>query len=368
MTYYTFNQGKLVPANNSSINPISIQDEHSIEGGYYISDEFKLSESFSVHGGVRYSTYSVRGAKDVNVYAEGVPKSTNTVVDVLHFTDGQEIKNYSGWEPRLSMKMSLNPQSSIKVSYNRNYQYLQLISNTTAVSPLDLWKSSNYYVKPQIGNQVAIGYFKNFKQNRWEASIEGYYKQVENLVEYKDGANLFMNPNLEAELLNAKGEAYGVELFIKKKEGKLTGWLAYTYARTFRTVSGNSPETLNQGKQYPSNFDKPHDVSIVANYAFTRRLSLSANFTYSTGRPITYPQSVYLIDGYAVSQFTERNQARIPDYHRLDLSFTIEESLKRTKNGRGVGRFQSTMFTEEQTLILYFSNHSLTDSRHSLIS
>jgi hypothetical protein len=337
---YKFNNGKLIPGSGSSINPVTLQDEYSLETGFYVSDEYKINASLSVHGGLRYSQYSVYGPADVNVYDPTVPMRPSTVTDVKHFSDGDLIQQYSGWEPRFSMKVSLDPTSSVKISYNRNLQYLQLISNTTAVSPLDLWKSSNYHVKPQIGNQVALGYFKNLQQNRYEISLEGYYKEVENLVEYKDGANLFMNPYLESALLNAKGQAFGVEFMMRKKEGKLTGWFSYTFSRSFKLVNGGTPEeTLNQGKRYPSNFDKPHDLTIVANYAFTRRLSLSANFTYSTGRPITYPQSVYMLDGYAVSQFSERNQVRIPDYHRLDISFTIEESLKRTKKWKGSWTF-----------------------------
>ncbi|HWA35688.1 MAG TPA: TonB-dependent receptor, partial [Cyclobacteriaceae bacterium] len=336
MTDYVFNNGNLTPRTNSSINPISVPEEYSRETGIYISDELKISPAVSVSGGLRYSLYNVYGQADVFLYQEGIPKEPGTVTGVLHFGSGQKIKQYDGWEPRFMTKVSINEKSSVKFSYNRNYQYLQLISNTTAISPLDLWKTSNYYIKPQIGDQVAIGYFRNLNQNKYELSVEGYYKEIQNLVEYKDGANLFMNRYLESQLLNAHGQMYGVEFLLKKKEGKLTGWLSYTYSRSFRVTKGNTQEeTINQGDKYPSNFDKPHNFVTVANYAFTKRLSLSANFTYSTGRPTTYPESVYLIDGYAVSQFTQRNQARIPDYHRLDLSFTIEQSLIRNKKWKG---------------------------------
>ncbi len=339
-THYTFNNGNLLPGEQSSVSPKKLQEEYSIERGIYISDEVKVSPTISLHGGLRYSDYAVLGEADVALYDPNLPQSPSSVVGTKHFAKGEEIKKYSGWEPRMSVKISVSENSSVKLGYNRNLQYLQLISNTTAISPLDLWKSSNYYIKPQVGNQLSLGYFRNFSQNRIEASVEGFYKQIDNLVEYKNGANLFMNPLLESQLLNAKGEAYGAEFFVKKREGKLTGWISYTYSRSLRTVNGTTPEeTLNHGQQYPSNFDKPHNVSTVANYAFTRRLSMSANFTYSTGRPITNPQSIYVIDGYAVAQFTDRNQSRIPDYHRLDLSFTIEESLKRQKKWKGSWTF-----------------------------
>ncbi len=178
LTYYLFNPGNLTAAINSSINPVSLQQEQSVEAGFYASDEFKISSIFSIHAGVRYSHYSVRGPNDVALYESDAPKTPSTVTGFVRFSNGEEITNYSGWEPRLSMKASVSKTSSIKVSYNRNLQYLQLISNTTAVSPLDLWKSSNYYIKPQIANQISIGYFRNFLQNKWEASVEGYYKQV----------------------------------------------------------------------------------------------------------------------------------------------------------------------------------------------
>lgn len=340
LTSYVFNPGKLTPGINSSNNPIILNDEYSTEMGYYISDEFRLSNKISFHMGLRYSEYYVRGKADVAIYDPTAPQSPSTVIGSTHYDDGQLIKKYSGLEPRFSSKFTLSPESSVKISYNRNLQYIQLISNTTAVSPLDLWRTSNYYIKPQTGDQVALGYFRNFDKNRYEISIEGYYKWIQNLVEYKNGADLFMNPLLESQLLNAKGEAYGVELLIRKKEGRLTGWLAYTYARSFRLVKGNTPEeTINQGNKYPSNFDKPNDLAIVANYSLTKRMSFSANFTYSTGRPITYPRAVYSIDGYIVSQYSERNQARIPDYHRLDISFTIDESLRKAKKWKGSWTF-----------------------------
>jgi hypothetical protein len=336
ITRYTFRSGNLNAENNSSINSIALPDEFSLEKGIYASNEFKINDRISMQTGIRYSHYSVLGSAEVLIFDPLIPRSNSSIIDTLRFSNGETVKNYSGWEPRWSSKVSLSNSSSIKISYNKTYQYLQLLSNTTAVSPLDLWKTSNYNIKPQMADQVAIGYFRNFKENTFEFSVEAYYKRIENMIEYKDGANLFLNPGIEAELLNAKGKAYGIEIMTRKNNGKLTGWISYTYSRTLRKVKGTAPqETINSGKWYPSNFDKPNDLTLVGTYAFTKRLSLSANFTYSTGRPITYPQSVYIIDGYSFAQFSERNQGRIPDYHRLDLSFTIEESLKRTKKWKG---------------------------------
>lgn len=340
MNQYMINPGKLASYAPQQIDPVNIEDELSHEQGFYLSDDFKFNETISVQGGLRYSLYASKGPADILIYQDGVPKRLSTVMDTLFVSPGDNVARYSGLEPRVSMKISIGKNSSIKLSYNRNYQYLHLISNTAAVSPLDLWKSSNRYVKPQIGDQIAAGYFRNFKDNNYELSLEAYYKQTENLLEYKDGAELFMNTHLETQLLSAKGKAYGMELMIKKNNGKWTGWISYAYARSFRRVKGNSrEETLNSGSYFPSNFDKPNDLTIVQSIAFTKRLSLSANFTYSTGRPITYPQSVYVIDNYSVAQFSDRNQGRIPDYHRLDLSFTINESLRATKKWKGSWTF-----------------------------
>lgn len=335
-TEHTFNTGTLVASEGSSINDVLLPEERSAEHGYYISDEFKLNEKVSLQAGVRYSWYAALGAARVYLFNPELPRRVSSIVDTLFFAPGENVQTYSGWEPRASLKFATGEHSSVKVSYNRNYQYVQLISNTTAVSPLDLWKSSGYNIKPQIGSQVAAGYFMNFMNNGMEFSVEGYYKQLDNLLEYKDGANLFLNQYLEADLLYAKGWSYGVETMIRKNHGKLTGWVAYTYSRSIRQVAGRTTqEFINFGKKYPSNFDKPNDMTIVGRYAFTRRLSIAANFTYSTGRPTTSPQSVYVVNGYSFAQFSQRNQARIPDYHRLDLSFSIDESLRRNRKWKG---------------------------------
>jgi hypothetical protein len=336
VTGHKFRNGSLVAGETSSINSIYLPDEQSVEQGYYITDEMKINEKISFEAGVRFSMYQAKGPSSVYEFNPELPRRTSTIIDTLDFANGETVQSYSGWEPRLSVKISTGDHSSIKLSYNRNLQYIHLISNTTAVSPLDLWKSSGYNVKPQIGSQYAAGYFLNFRDNMFELSMEGYYKQLENLLEYRDGATLFMNELLEAELLSAKGWSYGIETMVRKNFGKLTGWVAYTYSRSFRQVDGTtSKEVINFGKPYPSNFDKPNDLTFVGRYAFTKRLSISANFTYSTGRPTTSPQSVYVMNGYSFAQFTQRNQARIPDYHRLDLSFSIDESLKHSRKWKG---------------------------------
>ncbi|MBX2967633.1 MAG: TonB-dependent receptor [Cyclobacteriaceae bacterium] len=339
-TFYDFNPGALNPAEGSSINHRSLQQERSIESGLYINNEFKLNARIGILAGLRYSIYSNIGPQDILLYEPGIPKSPSSVIDTLSFGSGSSIKTYSGLEPRSSVRITLDDQSSVKISYNRTIQYLHLISNTTAISPVDVWKPSNYYIKPQTGQQLSLGYFKNLKDNAIETSVEFYYKEIQNMVEYKDGADLFLNPFLESELLPAFGKAYGAEVLVRKNHGKLTGWAGYTFSRSLRQVKGSSQsETINRGKFYPSNFDKPHDLTVAMNYRFTRRLSISSNFTFNSGRPITYPSAVFIVDGYSIVQFDERNQGRIPDYHRLDVSFIFDKTLKQTKRWKGSWAF-----------------------------
>jgi hypothetical protein len=333
---YDFSPGTLSPEPEFMINPQVLPNEKALEAAVFIGDEYKVNAGISLYAGVRYSLYKALGPADVFIYNDNSSKSISTIIDTLSFSENATIKTYSGVEPRFSAKISISPKSSVKASYNRNLQYLHLLSNTTAVSPLDLWKSSNFHIRPQIGHQFALGYFRNLGANEVEVSVEGYYKEIRNMLEYKDGADLFLNRAIETEVVEALGRNYGVEFLIRKNVGELTGWVGYTYSRAIRRVESEHPdETINDGKWYPSNFDKPHDISIVTNYKFNRRFSVSANFAYNTGRPITYPEEVYIIDGYTFVQFSERNQARIPDYHRLDISFTLDESLKQTKKWRG---------------------------------
>jgi hypothetical protein len=219
-------------------------------------------------------------------------------------------------------------------------QYIHLISNTTAAAPTDRWKLSDQYIQPQIGDQVAVGFFKNLFGNAYETSVEVYYKQINNIIDYKDGASLLLNTAIEADLLRGKGKAYGLEAQVKKTVGRLTGWASYTYSRTFIQVDGQYPEErINRGQYYPANFDKPHNLNAVMTFQKNRRWNLSANFVYSTGRPVTYPESKYIVGGVSVANYELRNQFRIPDYHRLDVSATVEGNHRRNKKWDGSWTF-----------------------------
>jgi hypothetical protein len=210
---------------------------------------------------------------------------------------------------------------------------MHLVSNTAAITPVDIWQMSNTYVEPAISDQFSVGYFRNFNGNAVEASVEFYYKDTKDILDYKGGANLLINNTLEADLLQGQGRAQGIEVSLKKKEGKFTGWISYTYSRTeLQTISPFPLESVNNGNWYPANFDKPHNLSIVYSHKLTKRITLNANFLYSTGRPITAPTSVYRIGPYrSFPNYSERNQYRIPDYHRLDVSLTIDKGFAKFK-------------------------------------
>ncbi len=334
---YELRQGELKPDSEiSQILPVQLHKEHALESALYWNDEVRLSQKLSFMYGLRYAAYANYGAGEVYLYQPEVPKQDRTITDTVNYSAGEVIKLYHGLEPRFSLNYSISAYSSVKLGYNRNRQYIHLISNTASVSPLDSWKSSNTYFKPQIGDQFSLGYFRNFRRHTIETSVEAYYKRIRNMLDYKNGAELFLNKTIEADLLPGKGRAYGIETSISKKTGKLTGWLSYTYARTEMAVKGATPEeTINGGAYYPANYDKPHTLNLVGSYQRRKRVLWSANFTYSTGRPITAPLAHYVIDDYIIPDFGERNQYRIPDYHRLDLSMTILPNPEKEKKWEG---------------------------------
>ena len=245
-----------------------------------------------------------------------------------------------GLSHRLSARLQLNEHSSVKISYNRNIQYLSLISYSAVSTPADIWKLADPYVKPLSADQVAVGYYHNFLNNSIETSVEVYYKSLLHVVEYKDGAYLEMNPNLESVLLNASGKNYGIEFLLKKNSGKLDGWISYTYSRSLRKTDGiYNGEAINNNRYFPSSYDRPNDFNTVMNYHVNKRLQFSANFTYCTGRPITLPEYKYLEGNEVVVFFSDKNAYRIPPYHRLDLTITLDESLRIKKRWKGSWSF-----------------------------
>ncbi len=290
----------------------TLQLKHAFEGGIYIQNEQKLSKKLSLNYGLRYSMFDYIGTGTAYTYdADG------NRISQKDYASGQTIKLYGGWEPRISARYQVNKMSSFKASLNRNFQYLHLLSNATTSSPTDLWVPSSNNVKPQIANQVAIGYFRNFKNNMYEVSVETYYKKMYNQIDYKNGAQLFLNTDVESELVYGQGKAYGAEFYLHKQIGRLTGWVSYTLSRTLRQF-----DQVNSGNWYPARQDRIHDIAIVGMYDLTKKIKISANWIYYTGNAITWPAGKYIVDGKEIPYFTERNGSRLPNYHRLDVGIT----------------------------------------------
>ncbi|AFD09119.1 TonB-dependent receptor [Solitalea canadensis] len=327
---YKLNAGTLSPFHSESLvqNKI-VEPEQALESAVYIGDDFNITDNLSLSAGIRYSLFNYLGPKDVYQYLAGQPRETVSLIDTVSYRKGAGIVNYHGPEFRLSARYLLGSSASIKASYNTLRQYIQMLSNTTAISPTDIWKLSDQYVKPQLGDQFSLGVYKNFNSNVIETSIEVYYKRLQNVLDYKSGANLVLNQHIETDIMNTSGKAYGLEVMLKKNSGKLNGWISYTYSRVFlKTDDKLINEPTNKGEYYPSDFDKPHIFNFIGNYKFSHRYSMSININYSTGRPITLPIAQYYLGGSYRAYYSDRNEYRIPDYFRTDLSFNIEGNHK----------------------------------------
>lgn len=327
---YQLSPGTRVPLGpNSIIQNEQLQAEQGLETALHVSDQWEVSSKLLLSGGLRYSGFWNRGPVRVFNYDPLATKSINTIVDTTFYRKGETSAFYHGLEPRLAARYTLSSTSSLKFGFNRMRQYLQMLSNTTAIAPTDIWKLSDYHIRPLIGDQINLGYYRNAADNRWEFSVETYYKWIFNAVDFKSGTTLLLNQTIEADLIRARGKAYGIEVLLKRNTGKLNGWLSYTYSRTLLRTLGTSPsETINRGNYYAGNFDKPHAVNLISNYRFNHRLSMTLNGTYSTGRPVTIPIAQYTLNGAPRFFYSERNQFRIPDYLRFDIGFNIEGNHK----------------------------------------
>jgi hypothetical protein len=327
---YSILPGSYLPYNDSSlVIPRTIERERAYEGALYIDDKYQLTDFLSVNLGMRMSGYYSYGPQDVMLYNNEFSKSRSTIIDTLSFKKGEKISKYAGPEFRVSLNFRLSDKNSFKINYNKTRQYLHLLSNSTSISPTDTWKLSDYYLKPQIGDQIAAGFYEMLFRNTIEASAEVYYKEIRNMVDFKGGTDLVMDENIEKDIVNVRGKAYGLELVLKKNEGKIRYSIGYTYSRTFIKSTGKfSEEIINSGKWFPANFDKPNDLIVTFNYLFSRRVSFSSNYTWSTGRPITYPIATYRISDKLLVTYSDRNEYRIPDYSRLDVALKVNGNLK----------------------------------------
>lgn len=313
----------------SNVSPSTLQRELGVEMAGFISGNVSLSERVNADIGLRYSHFSRIGPGESFVYCPGCPISQVNIIDTIVFKSNEVAASYNGLEPRIGLKFQLNASSSVKASYNRTNQYVNLISNSSVSSPSDVWYMSNKYIKPTISDQFALGYFKNFLGNSIETSVELYYKNFKNILETKNNATILMNSTLETELINAMGHAYGLEFYVKKVSGNLTGWVSYTYSLAKRRTHSNfAEEQINANIYYPSDFDKPHNLIVNGTYQITRQWRIGGTFTYSTGRPITLPELVFNSGGNQLIYYSDRNKYRLPDYHRLDLSLSYDGSLR----------------------------------------
>lgn len=332
---YELRPGQLKPTSeNSIINEIKIEADFGREFAIFAEANFNFNR-FKIISGLRYSYYQKLGPYSSYIYNNSEAKSVNSIIDTTYYKNSEQVINYGGIEPRISLSYSINAQQSIKLGYQRTRQYMHLIANNVAIAPTDIYKLSNEHILPQIGDQWSVGYFRNFGKNMYESSAELYYRETQNTVDYKDGAQLLLNNMLETELVDGIGTAYGVEFSIIKTAGKLSGRLSYTYSRAFTQVEGEfDEEVINEGKRYPAYYDKPHDLTTILSYQLSSQLSLNMNFTYSTGRPVSIPISKYEVGAIAIGEFSNRNQYRIPDFHRMDVSFNYDpkSSNKRFKS------------------------------------
>lgn len=325
---------------NSLVLPVSIENEQGFEWAGFIGDDYKLNEKIGIEAGLRYSGISYLGPKSVYSYHPEYTRTTATIVDTTYFKTGSTIKKWSGLEPRISVRYNLNTLSSIRLSFNRNYQYINLISKTSVPAPTDLWKLSDSFIKPLHSDQAALGYFKDFKNKQFETSVEIYFKNYKNLIDYKDDADFFMNNHIETELVNAIGKSYGIEFYVKKNTGKLDGWLSYTISRSIRkTTSDNTAEQVNNNQWYSDNLDRLNNLVINGGYNINRRWKFGFTFSYNSGRPVTLPVVKYNVQGYQVVDYSRRNEYKMPDYHRLDISISRFESLKWQKKWKGYWTF-----------------------------
>lgn len=334
---YNLEIGERIPlSSESTFNALNLGRDKGIESGIFFGDEWAINSKFSLNAGIRFNHFVSLGPQEIKTYAEGVSRTQANVSGTLSFDKNKIVKSYSGIDLRVAGKYTINDDLSFKVAYNRLHQYVFMLSNTVAVSPNFKWKLVDYHTKPIVGDQFSLGLFANLFMNRYEFSAEAYYKKVDNLVELKDGADIFRSKNIEQTTLQGNLDAYGIEFMLKKMRGRLTGWINYTYSTSSVLVNSVLAENrINHGISYPSNYNKPHAVNIVANYDIIRRFSVSGNLVYSTGRPITYPTSYYMYNGIKTLNYSKRNEYRIPDYLRFDLSFTLEGNLKKKKFAHG---------------------------------
>lgn len=351
---YDVEPGTIAPfGDESTISPVKVSKEKGLESAAFVNSEISISESLQLSAGLRVSFFQFLGPKTINEYQDPEHPQTSEITGTKTFGSGESIASYFNIEPRASLRYRINSQSSLKAGYSRTIQYLSQIFNSDAPTPVSQWQLANSFILPISSHNLSIGYFQNLKENNWETSAEIYTRFLDQLFDYKDFAQLVANESLETELLEGKGRSYGLELSIKKKEGVLNGSISYTLSRSERQIDG-----INRNNWYPSNFDKPHDLSVVFNFQPNRRNTLSINFIYGSGRPSTPPIGNFLSEyGLVVPIYSNRNQLRIPDYHRLDLAYTLGKGYKRDQKFQTSWTFSLyNVYGRKNAFSVFFTN------------
>lgn len=345
--YYDFNPGKIEPIDeNSSINEDQLDKKYAFEPAFYLDAEQTITDKLSVNYGLRYSMFYRLGQQEINIYANNQAVTYDddlkiyekaTPIGTRFYNKNETIAKFNNLEPRFGLAYALNNETSFKLSYNRMTQYLHLISNTQSPTPLDVWAPSDEFLKPQILDQYAVGYFKNFKNGLYTLEVESFYKDIKNRLDYIDGADLIANNAIEQVLLAGKARAYGLEILARKNEGKLNGWFSYTLSRSEQQTPGRTPNEIgiNNGNWYKTGWDKTHNISVTGMYELNSKWSFGSIFSLQTGQPVTFPNGQYQYLGITVPSYSQRNENNLPTYHRLDVSATLTPRNNSTKKIKG---------------------------------
>lgn len=345
--YYNFNPGTIEPINaTSGINFKQLDKKYALEPALYIDAEQKLTDKLAVNYGLRYSLFYRLGNSTVNLYTNDQPVSYDADLKIYekakpigteYFGRNKTMANFNNFEPRLSVAYEFNTNQSVKASYNRMVQYLQLVSNTSSPTPLDVWAPSDRYIKPQFADQIAVGYFSNLADGKYSIEVESYYKKIKNRMDYIDGADLIANEAIEQVILNGEMRSYGLELLVRKNTGKLNGWIAYTISKSQQKTPGRTPNEvgINNGDWYRSAYDKLHNLAVTSTYNLNKKWTFGANFTLQTGQPVTYPNGQYVYQGVTIPSYGLRNENSLPTYHHLDFSATYTPKPDKKKGRQG---------------------------------